>query len=237
MLEDAGVVLRRVPLGRGPVFENLEAGGHRRQRWLSRSDPVPAEALPVEWRGTGGWLMVPVAGEVGADWESVAGSLGFERIGVGWQGLLRRFEGNGRVVVVEPGPSGLLRSAGLVVASVDDMAAGTTFDELRSLAPDAAIVLTAGDRGGVALRDVRMATYQAAAAPRVVDPTGAGDVFLAALMVAWILIGELATARTLRFAAAAASCAVEGVGLAGVPTRAEVAERLARGRRASPSGS
>jgi sugar/nucleoside kinase (ribokinase family) len=58
------------------------------------------------------------------------------------------------------------------------------------------------------------------------DPTGAGDVFLAALMVAWLLTGELATARALRFAAAAGSCAVEGAGLVGVPTRVQVAARL-----------
>ena len=39
-LEDAGVSLRLVELSHGPIFENLEAGGHRRQRWLSRSDPL-----------------------------------------------------------------------------------------------------------------------------------------------------------------------------------------------------
>ena len=45
-------------------------------------------------------------------------------------------------------------------------------------------------------------------------------------MVAWLLTGELATAGALRFGAAAASCAVEGVGLAGVPTRDHVEARL-----------
>ena len=58
---------------------------------------------------------------------------------------------------------------------------------------------------------------------------GAGDVFLAALMVAWLTTGELATPRNLRFAAAGGSLAVEGVGLGGVPSKAAVASRLGRG--------
>ena len=58
------------------------------------------------------------------------------------------------------------------------------------------------------------------------DATGAGDVFLAAQMTAWLLTGDLASPATLRFAAAAGSCAVEGVGLSGVPTRSLVAAKL-----------
>ena len=68
LLEAAGVVVRRVPLEHGPVFENIERGGHRRQRWLSASDPVPAAALPAEWRGARGWLLGPVAGELAPEW-------------------------------------------------------------------------------------------------------------------------------------------------------------------------
>jgi sugar/nucleoside kinase (ribokinase family) len=89
------------------------------------------------------------------------------------------------------------------------------------------------------------ASYESLLSSAEVDPTGAGDVFLAALMVAWLVTGEPATADALRFASAAGSCAVERVGLAGVPTREEVAVRLgeatarpqARPDGASPTGS
>jgi hypothetical protein len=228
-LEDAGVSLRLVELSHGPIFENLEAGGHRRQRWLSRSDPLPARALPAAWRRAAGWLLVPVAGELGRDWEAVASAavLGGGRVGVGWQGLLRRLDDSGWVERVEPGPSPLLGSAGLVLASVDDVGREDKIEDLRRLAPRATIVLTAGEDGGVAVRDGAMTRYRGLPAGNVVDPTGAGDVFLAALLTAWLLTGNLATTATLGFAAAAASCAVEGVGLAGVPSRARVAERLA----------
>ena len=230
-LEAAGVSLRLVELDHGPVFENLESGGHRRQRWLSRSDAVPAAALPAEWRAAAGWLLVPVAGELGSDWEVAASTaaLGGARVGVGWQGLLRRLDHDGSVEKVEPGPSPLLDAAGLVVASLDDVGRNDTIEELWRLAPRATMVLTAGEGGGIAMRDGVLRRYRAVSAENPVDPTGAGDVFLAALLTAWLMTGEVGTAATLRFAAAAASCVVEGVGLAGVPSRTEVASRLGAG--------
>ena len=232
LLEAAGVLVRRVPLEHGPVFENIERDGRRRQRWLSRSDAMPAAALPAEWRRTPGWLLGPVAGEVGGEWATVPET--DSRVAVGWQGLLREFADDGWVKQVDPARSPLLEACGLVCASVDDVAPGMGLTELRAFAPFATIVLTAGDRGGLAMRDSRLVRYPGIPAPHVVDPTGAGDVLLAALMVMWLLRGDVATSRALRFAAAAGSCAVEGAGLAGVPTAAQVVERLRAG---APSGS
>jgi Sugar kinases, ribokinase family len=226
LLEDAGVLIHRVPLDHAPVFENIERDGHRRQRWLSKSDPVPAAALPDEWRGTRGWLLGPVAGEVGGEWADVAAARPDACVAVGWQGLLREFAADGWVRGVDPSPSPLLAAAGLVSVSVDDLAPGLGMTELRGFAPRATILLTAGHRGGLALSGSRVHRYPAIPSQAVVDPTGAGDVLLAALMVVWLLHGELATGRALRFAVAAGSCSVEGAGLGGVPTKAQVAERL-----------
>jgi sugar/nucleoside kinase (ribokinase family) len=223
LLETAGVWVRRVRLLRGPVFENLEMDGHRRQRWLSESDQIAAGALPPEWRGARAWMLVPVAGEVGIEWSEVPGP--GAQVTIGWQGLLREFAPSGWVERVPAAPSDLIARAGLVCASLDDLAAGSSLPSLRDLAPAASIVLTAGERGGMALHGRRFTRYFALPAS-VVDQTGAGDVFMAALAAAWQLTGELATSRALRFAAAAGSCAVEGPGLAGVPTAAEVAARL-----------
>jgi sugar/nucleoside kinase (ribokinase family) len=224
MLAAAGAVVSIVPLDHGPVFENIERDGHRRQRWLSKSDTVPPAALPAEWRDTAAWLLVPVAGELGEEWASTvpAGAA----VGVGWQGMLRRFAAGGWVERVAPRPSPLLAAAGLVVASVDDFDRRARFDVLRPLAPRADIVLTAGEGGGMALCGARLVRYHSPKPDELVDATGAGDVFLAALMAAWLLTGDVATPATLGFAAAAGSCAVEGEGLAGVPTRSQVVARL-----------
>jgi 1D-myo-inositol 3-kinase len=229
LLEEAGVLVHRVPLEHGPVFQNIERDGHRRQRWLSKSDAVPAAAVREEWRETRGWLLVPVAGELGEEWAHLASARADTSVAVGWQGMLREFAGDGWVERVDPRSSRLLEAAGLVCASVDDLSPRIDLAGLRGFAPRAVIVLTAGDRGGLVLRDSRLVRYSAIPAPRVLDPTGAGDVFIAALMAAWLQTGQLAGPRDLRRAAAAGSCCVEGMGLAGVPTGAQIAARMRAG--------
>jgi sugar/nucleoside kinase (ribokinase family) len=227
LLRLAGVQVRLLSLRHGPVFENIEVGRHRRQRWHSESDPLPVAALPAEWRGVAGWILAPVAGELPDDWAGIAAD--DARVGLGWQGLLRDFGADGWVERKGPTASRLARRAGLVCTSVDDLRPDCDLDELRRVATVATIVLTAGADGGMALEGPHLARYAAIPADAVADPTGAGDVFLSALMAAWLATGELATSRTLRFAAAAGSVAVEGVGLAGVPTKMAVAARLGGG--------
>ncbi len=222
----AGVQLRRVALERGPVFENIETDGHRRQRWRSISDAMPLAALPDGWRGAGGWLLVPIAGELPDEWAGVPPP--DTRVGLGWQGLLRDFGADGWMTRRRPAASPLARRSGLVCASVDDLPPDFELAALRRLAAAATIVMTAGAHGGLAIDGPRLIRYTALGSDVVEDPTGAGDVFLAALMVAWMTTGELATPRNLRFAAAGGSLAVEGVGLGGVPSKAAVASRLVR---------
>jgi sugar/nucleoside kinase (ribokinase family) len=66
---------------------------------------------------------------------------------------------------------------------------------------------------------------------RPVDPTGAGDVFLAALAAARIeprlVGGRIRQGFDLLLAAAAASLVLEGPGMLGVPSRDAVRSRMA----------
>src|SRR6185503_8503540 len=106
---------------------------------------------------------------------------------------------------------------------------------LNLLAPDAALVWTDGAAGGRVMRRdaaggrLPAGPYPAIPSDRVVDPTGAGDVFLAA-MLATLLQPSLADGLdgATTFAAAAASLVVEGPGLLGVPDLAAVLRRAAR---------
>jgi sugar/nucleoside kinase (ribokinase family) len=224
LLRLAGVLLRPVALEHGPVFDNIEEDGHRHQRWRSMSDAIPVAALPDEWRTAGGWLLGPVAGELPDGWAAAVPA--DARVGLGWQGLLRDFGADGWMERKEPAASPLVGRAGLACASVDDLPPGFDVAELRRLASAATIVVTAGAQGSLVLQGAGINRYAAVAADGVEDPTGAGDVFMAALMVAWLAWGELATPYSLLFAAAAGSLVVEGVGLAGVATRVEVESRM-----------
>jgi sugar/nucleoside kinase (ribokinase family) len=231
LLRGGGVDVALVPLARGPVFENLETSTGRRQRCLSVADPIRSSALPEAWRAPGAMLLGPVAGELDQGWASI----GAAHVALGWQGLLRRVVAGADVERVEPTPHPLLAAADLVGVSVDDVDAPARLSNLVDLVrPGATLVVTRGDRGGTALVSRRPArsilrAYPAIPSNGVIDSTGAGDVFLAALVATAIdgaRLGAIGLGDRLRFAAAAGSIAVEGRGLLGVPTLEAVRRRV-----------
>ena len=232
LLREAGIEVAIARLARGPVFENIEGPSGRRQRCLEVSDRIDIAALPEGWRANDGLFLGPVAAELGASWASVSAPL----VALGWQGLLRRLVAGEDVQRLAPTRDPLLAEADLVGVSVDDVGEETPLRDLVDLVrPGATLVLTRGDRGGTVLTSRRPArsglrAYPAIPSNGVVDPTGAGDVFLAALLATGIdgaRLGAAGWAERLTFAAAAASLAVEGHGLLGVPTLAAVRRRMA----------
>jgi ribokinase len=124
----------------------------------------------------------------------------------------------GALVVVNPAPVSaesdkLVRVADLIVVNRDEAAT-------LGLEPTDRVVVTLG-AGGVLVG----ATNVPAFAVDVVDPTGAGDAFCAALAVAVAEGNDLVAAA--RFGAAAGACAVRRLGAEpGLPTRAEVTAML-----------
>jgi sugar/nucleoside kinase (ribokinase family) len=258
LLRSAGVSLVGVPLARGPVFENREVAGRRIQHCLAVSDPLPVGALPDGWRRAPGWLFAPVADELGEEWAAVPPPAGI--VGLGWQGLLRELSPGRRTRRRPPRPSPLLARADLVGVSRDDLDPDVPISAIVApLAPGATLALTAGPHGGLILAPSptgrRWIRYPALAARRTVDPTGAGDVFLAVLLA--VRLGLLSSpveagegpagggARRvdgsapldpgshpglgLGLAAAAGSLVVEAPGLLGVPSLAQIRRRIAAG--------
>jgi len=136
-----------------------------------------------------------------------------------------------------PSRGPLVDRADLIGVSRGDLGKGTGLDELNTLLrPGTRLVLTEGIHGGLTFEatahgPANERTYGASPS-RQVDSTGAGDVFLAALVAAWLDRGAPIdqsgpTPADLRWAAAAGALAVEGVGLPAVPNRAAVIARLA----------
>jgi ribokinase len=126
----------------------------------------------------------------------------------------------GSTVVVNPAPVGadsnaLVAVADLVVVNRDEAAT-------LGLESSARVVVTLGAEGVLV-----GGTHVPAFPVDVVDPTGAGDAFCAALAVAMAEGDDLVAAA--RFGAAAGACAVRRLGAEpGLPTRAEVMAVLAR---------
>ena len=238
-LRAAGVDLMLVDLPESPVFENRETSSGRVQTIVAVGVPLPVPPLPESWENAAAWSIVPVAGEVGDDWAAAIPDHAI--VAVAWQGFLREMRAGARVVRRAPAASPLLARADLVGVSHLDVDHDTSLGELsRFLHPGARLLVTQGGQGGLLVttgdRDpVEVLRYLSTPTKREVDPTGAGDTFLAALL-AVLVRGSVAgspgrsLARALRFAAAAGSLAVEDVGLAGVPDRTAVLVRRASER-------
>ena len=239
LLRDAGVDVMAVELPESPVFVNTETPTGRVQTAVAVGVPVAPVPLPGSWLASPAWSLVPVADEVPDAWAERIGS--DATVAVAWQGMLRRLVAGSRVERVPPTERAILRRADLVGMSHHDVGAATTLDELtRFIHPGARLLVTQGGHGGLLVTTgpdgpTEALRYLPTRTDREVDPTGAGDTFLASLLTALVrpgLVGSgrRSTASALRFAAAAGSLAVEDVGLAGVPNRTAVLVRRARER-------
>ncbi|HUG30054.1 MAG TPA: PfkB family carbohydrate kinase [Candidatus Limnocylindria bacterium] len=228
LLRSAGVSVATNDLASGPVFDNIRHVLH------STADRVPLTALPRRWTsGFDGVLFTPVAAELGDDWAALAAGVAGPAVGLGWQGLLRHLAAGDLVRPATPVSSVLVRSARLVVVSREDVVPGTRPENLVPLLnPAARLGWTEGTMGGIVLgRDepdgrIVARRYPAIPSSRVVDQTGAGDVFLAAWLAATIRPSIAEPYDPVIFASAAGSLAVEGPGLAGVPDLAAVRDRM-----------
>jgi sugar/nucleoside kinase (ribokinase family) len=235
LLRAARAEVHLVHLERGPVFVNRETPDGRVQESREVCDPIPVEALPDRWAVSSAWLFAPVAAEVPAAWVEVPPPGGV--VAVGWQGLLRVLVAGGPVGRVEPVASPLIARADLVGVGIDDFARDTPLERLASfVGPAGTLLVTDGVRGGTSIETAHDGSsrsrlrWAAIPTPRLVDPTGAGDTFLAAVLAARvapaIVGGRAADGVDLRFGAAAASLVCERPGLLGVPWLAEVLDRL-----------
>jgi sugar/nucleoside kinase (ribokinase family) len=244
VLREAGADVRVVPLASGPVFDNIEEPTGRRQIAHAVADPLPLAALPGHWQDAAAWILGPVAGELENGWAAVPRDDAL--VAIGWQGLLRTVRAGQPVRRVAPSASPLLARADLVALSATDLGPDTRIDQLCGwLRPGATLLVTSGVDGGLAAEvgpegPRRLYRYPALAPDRVVDPTGAGDVFLAAVLAARaqpnLVGGRIAQRLDLLLGAAAASLLVEGPGLAGVPTREAVRRRMAEASWRRPGG-
>lgn len=234
LLRVADVELHLVELREGPVFRNIETRAGRVQHWPARGHALPVPNVRRSWGHARAWSLVPVASELGDEWASTVPGGTFTSLA--WQGLLREQGPDGLTRQRRPARSSLLEAADLIGVSRQDLAPDTSLSTItRLLRPGAQLALTDGYHGGQLItvmpdRHIRTVRWDAVRPGRIVDPTGAGDVFLAALLAA-LVRPDLTTNRPIRdleFAAAAASFVVEAPGLSGVPDRAAVLARLDR---------
>jgi 1D-myo-inositol 3-kinase len=203
-------------------FVNVyDAAGGRSQTLSARADDVDLALLPERWRSPEVLLLGPVAGEVSG---GLATAFEAEVVGATAQGWLRTFDADGAVSARDfaDAAQSLAAVHVLFVSESDLPDAPARARELLALVP--VVALTRGWKGVTIL--TREGLHEVPSLPREeVDATGAGDVFAAAFLVRYHETHELLEAAA--FAACAASCVVEAVGVAGIGGRDEIERRLA----------
>lgn len=217
-----GIELVRLPSDVTTTFRNDYIHGKRVQYLFRRAgDITTADIPPSFWNAK-----IAMLGPLARDLETaVAQSFSPETlVGVVPQGWMRQWDETARVHVrAWYEAEEILPYARVLVLSEEDLGEFTERLELyKQLTP--VVVLTRGARGCTVY--ARGAESFDSPAFRVdeVDPTGAGDVFTAAFLIRLFETNDLRDAA--RFANCTASFVVQSIGTSGIPTRAQVEERL-----------
>jgi len=220
-LSVSNVELENAGARRTTTFVQRFADGGRRTQYLRALAPsISPEHVPQDWRNPDVLHLAPIAGEIGAD--CIFGlRAGF--LGITAQGWMRDLKVGERVGSAGwHVPDSVLEKASAVVFSEEDHP-----DSLGLAARLAGrvpvVVVTLGQRGAIGWGGGGRERVPARAADSV-DPTGAGDVFAAALFIA--LFEGSGLKRSMAFATAAAAFAVEKVGVGAPPDRESVLRRM-----------
>ncbi len=236
-----GVSISAVPSDVATTFENVYAGGSRRQFLRGRAARLTLAAVPEAWRAAPLVLLAPLARDVDP---SLASAFPNAIVAATPQGWLRRWDTAG---VVTPGPlesaSDLLPYLSALILSREDLIPlpGTPMHTLPAGVPrdfaDAdhmirdwagtvpLVAITQGAEGAILLRQGSLPEAFPGYHVREVDPTGAGDVFAAAFLCQLHETGDARAATD--FANRVAGFSIERPGIAGIPTRDEVSARFA----------
>lgn len=211
-------------------FLNLyDEDGTRRQVLSSRSDDIDLSALPDAWRDPDVLLLGPVAGEL----QGQAAAFEAGVVGAIAQGWVRAVDQDGSVSAgAWRNPQGDLAGVHVLFLSEHDVEDAVSFAR-GCLSRVPIVVVTRGWKGLTLV--TRDGVDTVASLPRAeVDPTGAGDVFAAAFLIRYHEADDVHEAAV--FAACAASCAVEGLGVSTVGDRDEIQRRMELRRRLVEEG-
>jgi pfkB family carbohydrate kinase len=205
-----------------PTFENRYTPEGREQTLHTASQPITLEVIPKAWRTAPLIHLGPVLGETP---EQMVDTFPSALLGVTPQGWMRTWDeplpGPVHYRPWQPTPRVLERIDALVL-SIEDVRGNEEL--VASYARHCPLVaLTRGAQGSTLF--LRGVPHHIPAFPAIErDPTGAGDVFAAALFVRLRETGDPLDAA--RFASYVAALSVEGAGISHIPTRAEIEQGL-----------
>jgi len=217
LCQELGIALRALPSDVTTTFAfTYDAAGHRTLRLRAKAAPITRGEVGRAVGTPKAVLLASIAGEL--DDSLFAPWSGAKRV-LAAQGLLRSFDADGTVVATAWSDyARLLPKVDAVVVSEEDRA------EFSAWLPFTTVVVTEAERGSTLHARGRTDHVPAFAVAEVIDQTGAGDAFAASLALG--LAEGLTMIEAATFASAAASFAVEGLGMSRLADRARVRDRM-----------
>jgi len=228
-LSELPVGIRRhlLPSPTTTTFANIYTENGRIQYCYTPAAPIRADDIPETLRQPRAVLLGPLVNELGPDVAELFG--GRTLVAAVPQGWLRRWDETGRIYAKPwENAAEILRHLDVLVLSHEDI----EFDlgRLDSFLEHVPLVILTQDRRGCTIY-ARQCSGEITATPvaprpaQQIDPTGAGDIFTAAFVVRYQETGNAVEAA--RFANVTASFGIEGMGVAGIPGRAQVMKYMA----------
>lgn len=209
-----------VPAAATTTFENIYSPEGRTQFIRGVAADIRAEHIPNAWRDAPLVHLAPIAGE--ADHPSMLDLFPNAKILLTLQGWLRTWNADGQVRFKRWNRPETLRRLDLLVFSEEDIvSAPTLIDDIAPLTRN--VFFTQAERGGIQFQYGVPNPYETPVR-EVFNPTGAGDVFAAALLCGWHLTGSIVKAT--RIAATLAAESVTRFAIEGTPTYDEVASAI-----------
>jgi len=212
-----------VPAEHTTTFENRYAGRTRTQYLHHRARTLHPDMLPPAWREAKLVHLAPIAYEVDPEFATVFAD---RPICVTPQGFMRQREPDG-LVTARPWDTAhhVLSRARVTVLSEEDIRHNPALEaEFAAMAP--LVIVTRAERGGTIYEHGEPRDYPAIPVNQV-NPTGAGDVFAAALHIALDRLGNLDQAVTIASYLGAQSVTRAGFSSAPTPDEIVTAWRLA----------
>lgn len=174
-------LLHSVPAQADTIFDNVYEGDQRTQTVQSVAEAIRPADIPAEWRTAEIVHLGPIANEIDPAIIEL-----FDRdqqiIGLTPQGWMRHWDEHGRVYAQPiPAAQTLLRRATIVVISEEDLLDNEMLTHYRAGAD--ILVMTQSAAGCRVFTKEHDGQQITAVRQTPVDPTGAGDIFAAALFI------------------------------------------------------
>lgn len=213
------IAFQTIPAAATTIFQNITQGDQRQQHLLARANDLKAAHLPNTWQNAKMVFLGPIADEVHFDFLDTFKNA---MICINPQGWMRQWDARGKVSYKPFERFDQLAKADITIISEEDVNFSQKYIQLFAEVSNM-LVVTKGSKGCEVYTN-KQKYFFPAVPTKVLDSTGAGDVFSTAFLIFYFKTKDLSLAA--EYANIAASFCIEATGINSLPSLADIKTRL-----------